>query len=673
MRKTLGRRLLWAGVAGLLAVGSTGVMAQAPAAAAKPSIADFFKDPAMRGAKLSPNSEFVAFAVRTKDGMALAVMELAQPKNVKVIAGFNDADVGSFDWVGSERLVYSSASGQEGDIRERHGSGLWSIRRDGSDKRTLIQASFGQSQTGSRMADRSLEPDWALFWTPDGESSEILVYNVKGDTKGDLRGVRLARLDVDTGKYTFVDKGAPQGVKGWYVDVNGQPWGAQTMTDGTSQVYIRDAAGEWKLWQTGNTFTTGVDTPFDSDGKGLRLVTGLTEAGTAALYRLDPATLKREAQPLVSTQGFDFSGSMVFDHASHKMIGVKYFTDAPGAVWLDPRMKQIQAAVDKQLGGRANMLQCHDCLNTKRMLVSSQSDTQPLEYYVYDVEANRLTFLSGTRPWIKAQQMGLRDLYRIPARDGLEFPVLVTQPREKASAPRPAVVLVHGGPYVRGTAWTWEPSAQFLASRGYVVIEPEFRGSTGYGRKLFEAGWKQWGLAMQDDVSDALQWAVKKGWVDPKRVCIAGASYGGYATLMGLIKDPAQYQCGISWVGVTDINYLFDIHWSDSNDIWKTYGMKELVGDQAKDAEQFRKTSPLKRAAELKQPLILAYGAADVRVPLKHGSEMRAALEASGNKNVDYVVYDDEGHGWRKLSNHEDFWGRVERFLDKHIGSGAGR
>lgn len=656
----------------LTAAAPWGVAQTSATAPGKPSIADLFRDPQMRNPVLSPDGKFIATVVRGKDEKGvLAVVEIDNPKNVKVIAGFADAGIGTYAWVTDERLVYSAGSTEEGNERQLHGGGLWSIKRDGSDERQLIQPKWGQQDdTGTRIANRSLDPSWQLFFIPRDGSNDVLITQARGTTKGELSAVRLARLDVATSLRRFVDEGAPPNVAGWEVDINGRPWALTTFKENDLASYVKDAEGKWTLLSRG-TQTEPPVAPAISDGKGLRLVAARTpDTGETALYRMDPATLKIEDQPLISAKGYDIDAAMVYQSGSDKrLLGLNFNTDAAGSIWFEPKLKTWQAAVDKLLAGRVNILQCGACLSTSRMLVTSVSDTQPAEFYIYDGSANTLQMLGASRPWLKASDMGRRDLVRIKARDGLELPVLVTLPRAKASGPRPAVVLVHGGPWVRNADWTWAPLAQFFATRGYVVIEPEFRGSEGYGYKLFRAGWKQWGLTMQDDVSDSLQWAVKKGWVDPKRVCIAGASYGGYATLMGMIKDPDQYKCGVSWVGVTDIDLLFDIHWSDSSDASKKYGMKELVGDQVKDAEQFRRTSPVKRAAELKQPLLLAYGASDDRVPLKHGTAFRDAVVAAGNKDVEWVVYSDEGHGWRKLSNNEDFYGRVERFLAKHIGT----
>ena len=199
-----------------------------------------------------------------------------------------------------------------------------------------------------------------------------------------------------------------------------------------------------------------------------------------------------------------------------------------------------------------------------------------------------------------------------------------------------------------------------------MVVEPEFRGSTGFGWKHFRAGWKQWGLAMQDDVADAAQWAVKQGYADPKRICIAGASYGGYAALMGLIRNPELFRCGIDFFGVTDIDLIYSITWSDARDQDQRYGMPVMVGDRVKDAAQLAATSPIKLAARVTQPLLMAYGADDRRVPIDHGTQFRDAVEKT-NKDVDWVVYPEEGHGFRVTANEIDFWTRVDKFLDQNL------
>jgi dipeptidyl aminopeptidase/acylaminoacyl peptidase len=277
-----------------------------------------------------------------------------------------------------------------------------------------------------------------------------------------------------------------------------------------------------------------------------------------------------------------------------------------------------------------------------------------------------------SHPDIKPAEMGKQDLVKFKARDGLLIPAWLTLPAKGGKA-LPLVVVIHGGPYMRGTEWGWSPTSQFLASRGYAVLEPEFRGTTGYGLQLFKAGLKQWGLAMQDDIADSVQWAVAQGYADPARVCLLGGSYGGYATLMGLIKDQELYRCGVAYAAVTDIPLFLDngSAWqSDIPEDYRKFGAPILLGDVEADAERFTATSPLKQAARIKRPLLLAHGSDDGRVPLVHFTQMRSALKAN-KADVEYIEYIGEGHGWSTTEHTLDFWSHVEKFLDKHIGAGA--
>jgi dipeptidyl aminopeptidase/acylaminoacyl peptidase len=335
-------------------------------------------------------------------------------------------------------------------------------------------------------------------------------------------------------------------------------------------------------------------------------------------------------------------------------------------------MEAVQQKLDADLPCMINLMSFPSKNHTEWALVRSYSDINPLIYHLYNIRTGTLDKVGEAYPGIDPKRMGQQDPVHYAARDGMQIPALLTLPAGGAKN-APLVMLVHGGPYVRGNFWGWNPHTQFLASRGYAVLEPEFRGSTGYGDKHFRAGWKQWGLAMQDDIADGARWAIAQGIADPKRICIAGASYGGYAVLMGLVSDPDLYKCGVSWVGVTDINLLYDGHWSFTSDLseqWKQYGMPDLIGDQVKDAAQLKATSPIGQAARIKAPLLLAYGGADRRVPVYHGRTFLDAIKPH-NRQVEWIEYEEEAHGWRLPRNRVDFWSRVEKFLDKHIGSGA--
>jgi len=328
--------------------------------------------------------------------------------------------------------------------------------------------------------------------------------------------------------------------------------------------------------------------------------------------------------------------------------------------------------VDDLLPGLVNRLSPAENGDLQRLVVISASDTTPAQFYLFDAETQKLTLVGRSQPGIDADQMASTEMIRYVARDGLEIPAYLTLPKDGAGKNLPMLVLVHGGPYVHGSDWLWNAQVQFLASRGYAVLEPAFRGSTGFGGKHFRVAFKQWGLAMQDDIADGAKWAVAQGYADADRICIAGASYGGYATLMGLVNDPKLFRCGVSWAGVTDIELMYKWDWSDTPEEFKNYGMPKLIGDPERDAAQLKATSPILQAARITQPLLLAYGKADRRVPMIHGTRFYEAVKVS-NPDVQWVEYAEEGHGWWLVRTRVDFWNRVERFLDQHIGPTAPR
>jgi dipeptidyl aminopeptidase/acylaminoacyl peptidase len=389
------------------------------------------------------------------------------------------------------------------------------------------------------------------------------------------------------------------------------------------------------------------------------------------LHRFDFATGLPAAEPMVSTPGFDFTGRLVGNADADRLLGVRVETDAGQTVWFDPRLAALQEEADRRFPGMVTDLVCRRCGEPDMtVLAISWSAQHPGVFSVYTAADKRWRTLLARRSKIDASTMATMEFERFTARDGRSIPVWVTRPSEKVAPrdkPLPAVVLVHGGPWIRGAWWAWDPEVQFLASRGWVVIQPEFRGSTGFGAEHFRAGWRQWGQAMQDDVADATLWAARQGWIDPQRVCIAGASYGGYSTLMGLIRHRELYRCGVAWVAVTEPALLF--RWSvdsDASEEWRRWGLPRLLGDPKADADLLAANSPLRRAAEIRRPLLLAMGAEDRRVPLEHGLKLRDAMRQAG-QSVEWVQYDDEAHGWTTLQTRLDFYGRMERFLAQHL------
>jgi dipeptidyl aminopeptidase/acylaminoacyl peptidase len=666
-------RLVRAFVFGLAVLCGVPVFAQS----ALPPVELFFSNPLLEDAELSPSGRYLA-AISGAPGRrdALVVVDLVENK-ARAVAAFSEVDVLEFQWVNDERLVYNVSDKQVGPGGDMLASGLYAVNRDGGNARQLASRRGVEfvSEGGTRL-DRRIQP-WHTFMLDQRgaqNSNAIYVTSLDYDDYGVVRTVNLLRLDTVTGQAQTIQRPGP--VDSWLLDNAGEPRLTLRSEGGTTRMHYRDPdSGKWRQIAEFATYTgsRGAFAPvgFGNDGK----LYVRTNAGkdTTSLYTFNLATGQLDPEPVLVTEGYDFTGGLVT--RAGKLLGVILETDAPGSVWFDKEMQATQQAVDKLLPGTVNLLSVASRADAPWVLVSSFSDTRPLFYNLYNPRTGKLNPIGSSREGIDPGKMGRQDPVRYKARDGRSIPALLTLPAGGAGKNLPLVVLVHGGPFVRGNHWGWDGESQFLASRGYAVLEPDYRGSRGYGVAHYQAGWKQWGLAMQDDIADGARWAVAQGYADPKRICIAGASYGGYAALMGLVRDPDLYKCAINWVGVTDINLLYDGHWSFDSDLdedYKQYGMPTLIGDQVKDAAQLKATSPIQQAAKITQPLLLAYGAVDRRVPLYHGNKFREAV-AAHNKQVEWVVYQDEGHGWTRPQTRFDFWTRVEKFLGRHIGPGTAR
>jgi len=660
--------LLRGAFAVLLALSASVALAQA--APVRPPIAHFFDNPAFHSPQLSPDGKLLAVIIGSpgkRDG--LAVIDLAT-NQVFSTARFPDADVGKVQWVNKQRLVFDTSDGKEAPGFRQDAPGLYAANFDGSAFKQLAQRRAWRKAQKAVAKDRLLPPGSRMLdQTPAQDSDAIYVVTRDPGLPSNKTNWDLLKVDTVTGITSKIEH--PENTHQWMLDAKGEPRLIMTVESDTGTLRLRDSAtGSWKDLTAyklyGNNRAAFSPVAFGADGT--FYVTAQAGKDKTALHTYDLATGKLSEQPLVNMVDYDFRGRLIFSNG--KLIGFRALSDAETTTWFDPGMKALQDEVDKLLNNTINLISVAPRAETPWVLIESYSDTIPKTVRLFNTKTKAFNVVGSAYPGIKPEQMGSQEAVKYTARDGLEIPALLTMPPGVEKGKAPLVVLVHGGPYVRGSSWGWQPDVQFLASRGYAVLEPEFRGSTGFGAKHFRAGLKQWGLAMQNDIADGTRWAIAKGYADPKRVCIAGGSYGGYAALMGLVNDPDLYQCGINWIGVTDINLLYDGDWKftgDASDTWLDYGLPELVGDQVKDAAQLKATSPLLQAARIKQPLLLAYGEVDQRVPLFHGEKFYQAVKPH-NKDVEWVVYPGEGHGWALPQNRIDFWNRVEKFLDRQIG-----
>jgi len=634
-------------------------------AAEAPPVADFFDNPSFGGPVLSPDGRLLALRVSSKGSRErLAVLDIAS-NQAKVVAAFEDVDIGHLRWVNKQRLIFDTADRRTapGDIN--HGPGLYAVNHDGSRFVQLASRTLDIDTDGFR----PLMPWFTRLVPQEGKQDSEFVYVTLPQfiQIPDIDYVDLMKLNTLTGQRSAVRR--PGAARFWMLDYDGEPrLVISTIKDRSMFSYRDPVSGAWRGIAEFATFGNGGYTPLGFGPDGTLYASANQGQDKSAIHTVDLATGKLSEKSLIALDGFDFSGDLVMD--SKGLAGVHYEAEAEGSHWLSPRMAALQKAVDALLPDTVNLIEQAARSETPLVLVTSFSDQKPAAYRLYDHDKGTLNDIGKAKPHIKPAQMGRQAMVRYKARDGMEIPAYLTLPAGASGKNLPLVVLVHGGPFVRGASWGWKPDTQFLASRGYAVLEPDFRGSTGYGKRHHMAGWKQWGLAMQNDLADGAKWAIAQGIVDPQRICIAGGSYGGYATLMGLINDPAIFKCGISWAGVSDLALMYSGHWSfesDMTSIYRQHGFPVLVGDPVADAEQFKATSPLQQAARLKQPLLLAHGSADRRVPIYHSTRFRDAVKA-GNAQVEWVEYPEEGHGWSLPKNRIDFWTRVEKFLERHIG-----
>lgn len=642
MRKSLLKPLGLLAFAAFAFGGAGGVWAQP---SVSPPVEAFFQNPAFTNASFSPSGRHIAVGVSRKGGRTQLVVIETETLVAKAIAAPTDSDISQFSWVNDERLLFTVRDRESAPGDLRFIPGLFAVQRDGSGFRKL---------PGFRLARTTGEP-----------GAEHVLVTEDSWSHGKWYGTTLKRLDTSTGKVVAYNR--PGRVRSWVIDPSNEPRVVVTQEETEAAVqYLDPVENKWQMLMRFPLFKGEGFYPLTLTEDGSLYGVARQGADKSGLYRYDLKRRTLDPEPIVLSPDFDFSGHLV--RTKEKVLGVRYLTDAWATAWFDPRMKEIQDAVDKLLPGAVNRIDVPWRAEVPHVLVLSYSDMDPGRYLLYHPSTGKLTLLGASMREIDPPAMARSDLVRYKARDGLTIPAWLTLPGNAKGRKLPLVVLVHGGPWERGGAWIWDAQAQFLASRGYAVLEPEFRGSTGFGFAHYSKGFKQWGLAMQNDLADGARWAIQQGIVDEGRVCIAGAGYGGYAALMGLVNDPDLFRCAFQWAGVTDIDLMYSVTWSDFSVEYKEFGMPVLVGDREKDAAQLKAVSPIEQASRIKQPLLLAYGGADRRVPIVHGIKFRDAVQKT-NPNVEWVEYTEEGHGWQLVKNRVDFWTRVEKFLERNIGS----
>jgi len=398
---------------------------------------------------------------------------------------------------------------------------------------------------------------------------------------------------------------------------------------------------------------------FTFDNKHLYATSNLGRDKSAAVI-FDPKTAK-ETEVLYENEDFDVGG-ISYSRKRKVITAASYTSWKRERHFFDDEARTMFEKLESLLSGYEIAITASDKAE-ENYIIRTYSDRSMGAYYLYDKTKEKLTKIQDVSPWLDEDQMAEVKPIQYRSRDGLVIHGYLTLPKGVEAKNLPVVVNPHGGPWARDN-WGFNPEVQFLANRGFAVLQMNFRGSTGYGKAFWEASFKEWGLSMQNDITDGVYWLIREGIADKDRVAIYGASYGGYATLQGLVVTPTLYAAGVDYVGVSNLfTFMQTIppYWKPMLDM-----MYEMVGNPEANKQQFEATSPAMNADKIIAPLFVAQGANDPRVNIAESDQIVEAMRTRGIE-VEYMVKDNEGHGFRNEENRFDFYRAMEAFLKNHL------
>ena len=641
--------------------------AQPATAVAQIPVETLFKKTAHRNIILSPDQKFMAAVAPANGRQNLLVIDLEKRSGV-LLTSFSNVDVRRVSWANNQRLVYST--GDQQGLEFRTDGGLFGIDRDGKNPRMLVEPFSGG--TSSRFVFRST----TYLGRVKGSESEVFVS--ANDRSVDTQDVY--RMNSLTGRKTLVSDSSPGMVSAWVLDSDNRPRAAVSQDWEKKRwwsSYQPAGSKEWKTIAQWDEQLKNVIIPkaFDPTDKTQLIVASNVGRDTLAYFKFNPETGKL-GDLIYGDDRYDVSSFTLLgddDGESHrllfsgdddgpgKLIGLQYDADKPRRVWLDEAAKRTQAVVDAALPGSINEFN----LNQRRTLVRSRSDTNPGTWYLFDQDKRSLEETGiQARPNIDPKAMSAMRPVSWTARDGVRIDGYLTLPRSyQAGTPVPLVLHPHGGPWAKDE-WGFNPEVQFMANRGYAVLQPNFRGSTGYGAQHLRLSYRQWGGTMIDDMIDGVEWAIKEGFADKNRVAVYGASYGGYSTLMAMVKRPDLFKWGINYVGVTDMTVHQDTQPAQLRGNFAELA-KVINGDQRADRQLFEVQSPARQVAKISAPVFHAYGGQDFNVDIANGNTIRSAFDKAG-KPYEWMFVGDEAHGYQQDKNVFEFYNRFDKFMKQN-------
>ena len=602
----------------------------------------FAEIPSFEGPELSPGGNAIAAKVAVNGTQYFAIIPLDGSK--MRLVGLGEADLNWWQWVNDEWLVLGIGQLMPFEGDEMYVSRAVSVNATGTKINKLA------SREAAQDADD-------LVWTATDGTPRILMasqMSVYANQAGFWP--QVDEIDVSTGKRKLVLHGR-EGIWNWYADGNGTVrMGIGSSLDGRTRraVYRESDKDSFKTIDKARTHKDTLTVPslfLKAPGKGLMISDD--EGGYSALYELDLTTLTRGKQ-LFATKGYDIGGLMP-DRTGFNYVGVYVNEDKPGIRWTDSALEAMQKTIaDRIKGGEPRIVS----LNRDRTMaiVHVGGANAPGAYFLYRAADDSMQFLNTNNSAIGMKRMHPVRTIRYKARDGLEIAAVLTLPFGKKTN-LPLIVMPHGGPFARDTEeWDWW--TQFLAERGYAVIQPNYRGSSGYGTPFTEKGLGQWGLAMQDDLNDAVAELAKLGIADPKRVCMVGASYGGYAAMRAAQRDGKLYRCAVAYAGVSDLNRMIN----HNSNFLGAGARKDWLKMQAPD---LKSVSPVNLADQFSIPILLVHGKKDRVVPLVQSRVMAQKLRAAG-KDVTWIEQPEADHHFSRSEDRLEFLKALEAFLAKH-------
>ncbi|QNP41114.1 alpha/beta hydrolase family protein [Lysobacter solisilvae (ex Woo and Kim 2020)] len=609
--------------------------------------------------KLSPNGEYFAATLPKSDRTSLVVLRRSDNKVMSNVSGGSHTVVADFDWVSADRVVVSLAEKFGALAKPQLTGELYGVSATGGSGEMLVGQRLQGAGLGTKIQPKKVEAIWAFLVDDLPADDKNVIISVSPMTDDPF--TRVDRMDAYTGRRHQIARAPVRNA--WFSTDNAGVvrFASGAGVDNVRKLYHRSGEGvEWDL-VSDEAVTHRAEHPigFSEDNRTAYLQSEQPK-GPDAIVAYDTVTGERK---VILRDDDSDPVRIIYHNGTRIPVGAVFMDGRPRTAFFDDKSKEaiLYRSLEAAFGGDAVKITSQTS-DGRLALVEVSSDRSPGDFYIFDTVAKKAEHLLSRRQWFDPDKMASMRPITLKARDGLTLHGYVTAPKVAAGTKLPMVVMPHGGPFGVQDKWGFDGEVQMLADAGYAVLQVNFRGSGGYGAEFIEAGARQWGLTMQDDLTDATRWAIQEGIADPSKVCTYGGSYGGYAALMGVAKEPALYRCAVGYVGVYDLPTMHtdgDIQRRGSGE---TY-LREWIGERTALAD----TSPSRMAAKIKAPVFLAAGGEDDRAPIKHSEMMEKALRKEGVA-VETLYFANEGHGFYVEANRREYYTRLLSFLGKHLG-----